>query len=276
MRLNHIPALLLMALILLMLAACSGNPEPPGITPLPTIPARVTPGPLQTLSVPPGAAPLPEFISGGNLTQGAALYARSCTGCHGQQGEGGIGPNLRSSGYLIGAGARAIFETIAYGRPGTQMPAWRQGSGGAMSDQDIMDVMSFLYSLVGNAQLPGRTPLPSVVARATLPPVQASPTTPAKAAGTPAAPPAGGGNATQGAALYKTNCVACHGANGEGGIGTALRNSAYIKSAGDTAIFETIANGRPGTAMPAWSKAKGGALSDQDINDIIAFLKTMQ
>ncbi len=86
----------------------------------------------------------------------------------------------------------------------------------------------------------------------------------------------GPADAAQGAQIFQQNCSACHGAQGEGGIGPALRDSQYIQAAGDQAITETIANGRPGTAMPAWSQAKGGSLTDAQIANVVAFLHTLQ
>ena len=102
------------------------------------------------------------------------------------------------------------------------------------------------------------------------------------AAGTAApASTAGGaaaaGDAQQGATLFATNSAPCHGQGGQGGgVGPKLVGNQFVQAGPDQAIYDTIANGRPGTAMPAWSKAKGGALSDQQINDLIAYLKSLQ
>jgi len=40
----------------------------------------------------------------------------------------------------------------------------------------------------------------------------------------------------------------------------------------DLRVRETIENGVPGSPMPAWSQQKGGPLSDQDMNDVVAFI----
>ncbi len=113
---------------------------------------------------------------------------------------------------------------------------------------------------------------------------------PAAASATVAAPgatsaPAGAagagsaqGNPQEGQQLFAANCTPCHGANAQGtpGLAPALRSNKFIQAGPDSAIFQTIANGRPGTAMPAWSQAKGGKLTDAQIYSLIAYLKTLQ
>ena len=44
----------------------------------------------------------------------------------------------------------------------------------------------------------------------------------------------------------------------------------------DLAIRQTIANGVPGSVMPAWAQANGGPLSEQDINDITLFILSLK
>ena len=56
---------------------------------------------------------------------------------------------------------------------------------------------------------------------------------------------------TQGKAVYETACVACHGAQGEGGIGNAIAGSAVVM--GDLSQHMAIvAKGVAGTAMQAF------------------------
>jgi mono/diheme cytochrome c family protein len=42
----------------------------------------------------------------------------------------------------------------------------------------------------------------------------------------------------------------------------------------NAALRQTISNGVQGSPMPAWSQVNGGPLSDQDIDDIIAYINT--
>jgi len=57
---------------------------------------------------------------------------------------------------------------------------------------------------------------------------------------------------TQGVAIFQTNCVSCHGRNGEGVTGPNLTDDHYIdvKTIGD--FYDVIVKGRNNGAMPAW------------------------
>ncbi len=76
--------------------------------------------------------------------------------------------------------------------------------------------------------------------------------------------------------LFKDNCVTCHGANGEGDIGPALNDSTFLKTTADGTIFSVISSGIPGTQMPAWNQQHGGPLTDENVNQLVAFLKSWQ
>jgi cytochrome c oxidase cbb3-type subunit 3 len=66
--------------------------------------------------------------------------------------------------------------------------------------------------------------------------------------------------------LYAENCAACHGADGRGGAAIALANPVYLAIADDPSIRKVIANGVPGTAMPAFAESAGGLLTDAQID----------
>jgi mono/diheme cytochrome c family protein len=122
-----------------------------------------------------------------------------------------------------------------------------------------------------NPSPPNLTPIPTLAPPVILTPVGAAAVIPTAAPRQP-----GQGNAQDGQALYAQNCAACHGAEAQGGVGPALKNNQFVKTGGDDKVFQTIANGRPGTAMPAWSQAKGGKLTDAQIDNVVAFLHTLQ
>ena len=65
--------------------------------------------------------------------------------------------------------------------------------------------------------------------------------------------------------LYAENCAGCHGADGRGGAAIALANPVYLAVADDAAIRKVIANGMPGTSMPAFAESAGGMLTDAQI-----------
>ena len=62
----------------------------------------------------------------------------------------------------------------------------------------------------------------------------------------------------KGKEVYDGKCAACHGANGEGGVGTAIAGSAIATGPLDGHLNIGV-NGVPGTAMQAFG---------QQINDI--------
>lgn len=70
----------------------------------------------------------------------------------------------------------------------------------------------------------------------------------------------------RGKAVYNQSCLACHGANGEGGVGTPIAGSPI--ATGDLAgHLEIGINGVPGTAMQAF----GGQLNDVDMAAVITY-----
>jgi cytochrome c oxidase cbb3-type subunit 3 len=66
--------------------------------------------------------------------------------------------------------------------------------------------------------------------------------------------------------LFSENCAACHGAEGRGGAAIALANPVYLAIADEASIRKVIAQGLPGTAMPAFAQSAGGMLTDAQID----------
>jgi mono/diheme cytochrome c family protein len=77
-----------------------------------------------------------------------------------------------------------------------------------------------------------------------------------------------------GAKLYGTYCAGCHGAAGKGGFAPAVSTEKYLTAHDDAAITRVIDEGMTAMGMPAWSKSKGGTLSDSQITDIVAYLRS--
>jgi cytochrome c oxidase subunit 2 len=70
----------------------------------------------------------------------------------------------------------------------------------------------------------------------------------------------------RGADIYSASCLACHGANGEGGLGNAIAGSA-IAMGGVDSHLNVIVNGVAGTAMQAF----GAQLSDVDVAAVTTY-----
>ena len=69
--------------------------------------------------------------------------------------------------------------------------------------------------------------------------------------------------------LYARNCAACHGPGGKGGAAIPLSDPLFLAIADDAAIRRTVANGVPGTPMPAFARSAGGMLTDRQIDAIV-------
>lgn len=85
----------------------------------------------------PFSASAPGAASGGagDVASGMLLFAGSCAGCHGEDGEGGVGPTLRRSGLT----APEVAAVVATGRG--VMPA------GLVEGADAADVAAFVASI---------------------------------------------------------------------------------------------------------------------------------
>lgn len=59
------------------------------------------------------------------------------------------------------------------------------------------------------------------------------------------------------AVVYETNCMACHGPNGEGGIGPSLIDDEWRYGGSGLEILSSIAKGRGKNQMPAWEPILG-------------------
>lgn len=87
----------------------------------------------------------------GQGTTGATLFQRNCTGCHGANGEGGLGPALANSGFQNAASEEFIAATLMRGRSGTPMPAFSRDSVRfpRLSASEVLDLAAFVRSGLG-------------------------------------------------------------------------------------------------------------------------------
>ena len=83
------------------------------------------------------------------------------------------------------------------------------------------------------------------------------------------------GDPGAGAVIYQQNCVACHGANLQGGIGKRL-NPIEVDHDNAAFIIATVTHGIPDTQMPGWGQANDGPLTEQQIKDVASFILARQ
>jgi len=82
----------------------------------------------------------------------------------------------------------------------------------------------------------------------------------------------------RGAQLYAGQCTSCHGDEGQGiaNVGPALNSKSFLERYDDEAIRAAIRDGRPTTIMPAFAQEKGGPLRDNEIEDLVAFIRNWE
>ena len=81
--------------------------------------------------------------------------------------------------------------------------------------------------------------------------------------------------AADGSAIFKKNCMMCHGADGKGFSALKTPNFTDPKwqsSTKDKEIREVVKNGKKGTAMPAF----GGQLKDEEISAVVAYIRSLK
>lgn len=88
------------------------------------------------------------------LEAGHAAYTANCAACHGQNGEGMVGPNLTDEYWLHGGDVNALFKTIKYGVTSKGMVAWQ----GKLSDDQIVEVASYILTLQGTNPANAKAP----------------------------------------------------------------------------------------------------------------------
>lgn len=182
------------------------------------------------------------------VTDFAVLYGGNCAGCHGDAGRPGAAVPLADPVYLALADDATIRRAVADGVPGTAMPAFARGAGGALTDRQIDLVVGGMRS---------RWARPEVLGAAT-PPPYAAPT----------------GDARRGAAVYDAACAACHGPGGTGGErGGSIVDGSYLALVSDQSLRTAVLVGRPALGMPDWrGDGTTKALGDADVADVVAWL----
>jgi len=217
------------ALVILALASCDAMPGRPKPAERPVLPSQITAFPV--------------------------LYGRHCAGCHGAAGRLGAARPLNDPVYLALAPPDRLRKIIAEGVPGTAMPAFAAGLGGALTEAQIDAVVRELVARWARpTEVPGE-----------LPPYDA-PAAVAKGSGT--------GDPQRGQAVYAQACARCHGPEGTGGEqGGSIVDASYLALVSDQALRTAVIAGRPDLGMPDWREdIPGQPLTPQQVSDVIAWL----
>lgn len=224
-------------------------------------------------------APALPVLDLAQTTHGRDLFVTTCAWCHGEDAKGkpGMGMDLVQSDFVAGKSDTQLVTFLSEGRPEAKPMAMPpKGGQPDLTDADLSAIATYVRGLQDPRRMPA---LPAMV-------VNNEPNAEQLAAATAAA----GGDAelagyiASGNKLFHQSCVACHGKGGVGiaGNGKALAKSEFIASLNDDALLEFIQKGRsptdPKNSTGIQMPPKGGnpALSEDDLLDIIAYLRTLQ
>jgi len=194
-------------------------------------------------------AGLPEKVDPALAGAGKAVYEQNCIFCHQADaiGKAGFAPSLTNQEFLEFVSDKFLMATIRDGRSGTGMPPFSH-----LGRKDVEAVVAYLRQ---HAKLANR-------------------------AAEVDAQPRSQGDERLGRFWFDSICSTCHGPNGDGyiagGTGTAIGKAGFLDKATDGFIRETIIKGRSNTRMIGYGGPDSMAnLSKGDVNDIIAYLRTV-
>lgn len=99
-------------------------------------------------------ASVKENLEPGTLEAGKSVYATNCIACHGDKGQGSVGPNLTDPYWIHGGQIGSIFKVIKYGVPEKGMISWEK----TLTPKQISDVSNYILSLKGTNPPNGKAP----------------------------------------------------------------------------------------------------------------------
>ncbi len=197
------------------------------------------------------------------VVDGQIIYAENCAVCHNAAGEGiGANPALNTDGLKL-MDYDTLYKTIARGRYNTAMPAWSVTDGGPLNDAAINALIVMIQNgdwhdtqiVVADLGLAPRVPLSVTVPITMLETIAALPN---------------GAALAKGVELYAANCIACHGASGEGSpLAPALNDPVIRTERTADQLIKTIGLGAPGTVMVGWNQR----LTSEEIAALVTLIQ---
>ncbi len=88
------------------------------------------------------------------IAQGKAIYTENCLACHGQNMEGGTGPNLTDEYWIHGGSIQEVFKTIKYGVAQKGMISWEK----KLKPDEMQNVSSYILTLQGTKPANAKEP----------------------------------------------------------------------------------------------------------------------
>jgi cytochrome c oxidase cbb3-type subunit 3 len=85
------------------------------------------------------------LTSESDIVEGKNIFVTNCVSCHGNNGEGIVGPNLTDKYWIHGGGIVNVFKIIKNGVPEKGMISWQQ----QLSPKQIQQVASYVLTFAG-------------------------------------------------------------------------------------------------------------------------------
>jgi cytochrome c oxidase cbb3-type subunit 3 len=79
------------------------------------------------------------------ITAGKEIFTANCVACHGNLGQGTVGPNLTDDNWIHGGSVQSIFKSVKYGWVEKGMKAWQED----LSPIQMAQVTSYIKTLRG-------------------------------------------------------------------------------------------------------------------------------
>lgn len=191
-----------------------------------------------------------QMVTANANTQSAEIYSKTCSVCHGEQGDGkshamtGLNPppkDFSKPGLKMKLSRDTMIQIISNGKPGTAMT----GFSSQLNANQISDLVDYvreqlMYDNVGKSILKN--------------------------------------NNTGGKSIYALTCSVCHGEDGSGAIwgktslypppvNFTLKNK--VQDLPKERMISSVTYGRPGTAMTAFTSQ----LNTEQIEDVVDYIR---
>jgi cytochrome c oxidase cbb3-type subunit 3 len=85
------------------------------------------------------------------LAAGEKVYTTNCVACHGDKGQGGVGPNFTDQYWLHGGDIKSVFKVVKYGVAAKGMRSWQS----EIKPGDMQAVASYILTKLGGTNVAG-------------------------------------------------------------------------------------------------------------------------